>query len=171
LLLLGLILTACTHRMLEGNNTVPATGQKPVSWFRTDSDHLLMRTQIDMMKKHFSGLMVIKALPDEGYRLIFLTEVGLKIFDMEFSSGKLVQVHYMLDAMNKKVIVKTLSGDLGMMLMPVDPVQMSRSTRKVRVDYYSGNGIRLDSVNISHYHVKLKIRLSQITENADHAAE
>lgn len=43
--------------------------------------------------------------------------------------------------------------------------------RKVKADFYSGNGLNIDSVKIDHYHVKLKIRLLKIHEYNDHAVE
>ena len=32
----------------------------PVSWFHSDTSHYLFNTKIDILKNHFSGLMVIK---------------------------------------------------------------------------------------------------------------
>jgi hypothetical protein len=169
-----------------------------------------MNTTIDVMKNHFSGLMVIKSLTNGGYRVVFITEVGLKIFDMEFVSGKPVQVYYFMDALNKRILIRTLSADLRLLLIqlkedekpvlyvspsgqkmarykhkrkrdyyeisavtgkPVQAYQVSGTSKKARIDYYSRDGLQIDSVNIVHYHVNLRIGMHLIKENSQDAVK
>jgi hypothetical protein len=61
--------------------------------------------------------MVIKPLTGGIYRVVFITEVGLKIFDMELLPDHRVKVHYIMDAMNKRALIKTLSNDISLVLM------------------------------------------------------
>jgi hypothetical protein len=42
--------------------------------------------------------------------------VGIKVFDMEFFANGDFKVHYCLDAINRKIIIKTLKNDIGLML-------------------------------------------------------
>ncbi len=140
--------SGCSFGLLEGYQKTEQVSMAPVSWFKTDSDHLLMTTTIDMMKNHFSGIMVIKTLTNGGYRVIFITEVGLKIFDMEFVPGETVKVHYIMDALNKKILIRTLSADLKLLLIhqqeDENPVfynspsgqKMARYKHKLKRDYY-----------------------------------
>ena len=99
-----------------------------------------------MMKRHFSGLMVIKPLPDEAYRVIFITEVGLKIFDMEFNRREVI-VHYFMEAMNKKTLVNTLTRDIGLILMrehtAQTPVVLHERSSGAPVLKYRENGRRV----------------------------
>jgi hypothetical protein len=210
LVLLVFCLSGCSFSLLEGYQKSGEVSVTPVSWFKTDSDHILMNTNIDVMKKHFSGLMVIKSLGNDGYRVVFITEVGLKIFDMEFAPGEPVKVHYFMDALNKKVFIRTLSADLMLLLIqpqegvkhvlyegpsgqkmvsyknkrkrdyyvvsavtgkPVQAYQVSGSSRKARIDYYSSGGMQIDSVNIVHYHVSLRIGMHLINENIQDAVK
>ena len=202
--------SGCSFGLLEGYQKSGQVSVTPVSWFKTDSDHLLMNTTIDIMKNHFSGLMVIKSLTNGGYRVVFITEVGLKIFDMEFVPGETVKVHYFMDALNKKILIRTLSADLKLLLFqpqqnekpvlyngspgrimarynhkrkrdyyeivaltgkPVQAYQVSGTSKKARIDYYSRDGIQIDSVNIVHYHVKLRIGMHLINENPKNAVK
>jgi|GEM_PF-727353 hypothetical protein len=113
-----LFANACSLSLFPGYHPQPDTRTvAPVSWFQPDSGHLLFNTKIDLMKKHFSGLMVVQ--PDSGsaYRVVFLTEVGLKIFDLEFLPDRQVKVHYVLEAINRKTLIHTLSGDISLVLM------------------------------------------------------
>jgi hypothetical protein len=196
-------LNSCSFGLLEGYQKTQQVPVTPVSWFKTDSDHLLMNTTIDVMKNHFSGLMVIKSLPNDEYRVVFITEVGLKIFDMEFNAGKPVQVHYIMEAMNKRILVKTLSADMKLLLIqpegdkkpvvydgpggmkmvrykhkrkrsyydispatgrPLKAYQVSGTSKNSEINYYSGNGVQIDSVAITHYHVSLRIGMHFIKE-------
>lgn len=203
MVILALIMNSCTFGLLEGYRKTEQVSITPVSWFKTDADHLLMNSTIDVMKNHFSGLMVIKSLPDSSYRVVFLTEVGLKIFDMEFVPGEAVKVHYFMDALNKKILITTLSADLKLLLIqleedgktieydsssskkmirykykctrdyyeiaaltgkPARAYRVSGISKKARVDYYSSDGVQIDSVNIVHYHLDLRIGMHLINE-------
>jgi hypothetical protein len=210
LLLISICFSGCSFGLLKGYSKTDRVSIVPVSWFKTDSDHVLMNTTIDVMKNHFSGLMVIKSLTTGGYRVVFITEVGLKIFDMEFVPGEPVKVYYFMDALNKKILVKTLSADLKLLLIqsqmdkkpviyegsggqkmarythkrkrdyyvisavtgkPVQAYQVSGTSKKAGIDYYSRDGIQIDSVNIIHYHVDLRIGMHLIHENSEDAVK
>ena len=116
--LLLLLVTSCSISLFNGyqRNGID-TGNTPVSWFQSDTGHFLFNTKMDLMKNHFSGLMVIKPVSRDNYRVVFITEVGLKIFDMEFFPDQKVKVHYIMDAMNKRALIKTLSNDISLILM------------------------------------------------------
>jgi len=92
-------------------------GKTPVSWFQTDTGHYLFNTKVDVMKNHFSGLMVVKANGNSNYRVVMITETGLKILDMEFFPDREVMVHYVMEAFDRKALIKTLSNDLSLILM------------------------------------------------------
>jgi hypothetical protein len=118
LMLLLHLLNGCSVSMFNGYHRNGAdAGFTPVSWFQSDTGYYLFNTNIDLIKNHFSGLMVIKPMTGGIYRVVFMTEVGLKIFDMEYFPDKPVRVHYIMDAMNRKALVNVLSNDISLMLM------------------------------------------------------
>lgn len=113
-----LLFSGCSLSLFPGYH--PLTDSRavfPVSWFQSDSGHFLFNTKIDLMRDHFSGLMVIKPENGKSYRVVFLTEVGLKVFDMEFMPGGQMKVHYIVDAINRKMLINKLSNDLSLVLM------------------------------------------------------
>ena len=63
--------------------------------------------------------MVIKYLSRESCRVIYITEVGIKVFDMEFFRNDNFKLHYCVDAINRKVIIQTLKNDIGLMLTDI----------------------------------------------------
>jgi hypothetical protein len=145
--IVALFLGSCSFSVLNGYHRGCDDGTiAPVSWFLADSGYLLLNTRIDMLNNHFSGLMVVKPLPNLEYRVVFITEIGLKIWDFEFSPHKPVKVHYIMDALNRKKILKTLFQDIGLMLMTVTenekPVVLrDRSTGEL-VFKYKERGLR-----------------------------
>jgi hypothetical protein len=60
--------------------------------------------------------MVIKPFTINSYRVLFITEIGIKIFDMEFNKNGDFRLHYCLDALNRKLVIKILKNDIGLML-------------------------------------------------------
>jgi hypothetical protein len=69
------------------------------------------------MKNNLTGLIVVKPLTGGSYRVVFLTEVGIKIFDIEFLTNRETKIHYIMDAMNRKALINTLTNDIRLVLM------------------------------------------------------
>jgi hypothetical protein len=113
-----LISSGCSVSLLKGYHVPENHSEKhPVSWFQADSGYFLFNGGIRLMKNHFTGLMVIKPMTGQSYRVIFLTEVGLKVFDMEFFPDGGKKNHYIMDALNRKAMLNRLSGDIRLVLM------------------------------------------------------
>jgi hypothetical protein len=201
------LLAGCSYRQF---NSFQPTSEAVISlndvkpWFVEGPDHYLFNAEIDIYRNHFGGMMVIKYLSKESCRVVYITEVGIKVFDMEFFANGNFKVHYCLDAINRKIIIKTLKNDIGLMLanIPSDnKIKLSedwkqnktllKSTghsgtkyyllnnkslrveeiltrknlqKKVEIKYYSNNRSELDSVQIKHYNIRLRINLSRINE-------
>lgn len=82
---------------------------------------VLYNTQVDVLKHHFSGLLLFKPMENGSMRVVFLTEMGMKFFDFEFGADGGFTKHYVLPKMDKKAVVKTLRKDLEMILMRQPP--------------------------------------------------
>ena len=101
-------------------------------WFQGDTNRILFRTHVDIYRNHLGGLMLIKPFNGKGYRVLFITEIGIKIFDMEFLNMGDFKVHYCLDELNRKSVLKTFKNDIGMILYPVSgeaPVKMMKERK------------------------------------------
>jgi len=66
--------------------------------------------------QHFSGMMFIKYFGERHYRTVFITEVGMSIFDFEFNRGNFTD-HGSYDLIKKPYILETLKKDLMLILM------------------------------------------------------
>ncbi|MEO6316896.1 MAG: hypothetical protein ABIU63_11540 [Chitinophagaceae bacterium] len=78
---------------------------------------VLYKTKVDVVGKHLSGLLMIKAMPDESTRLVFSNEMGFKYFDFEFSAAGVFKVYYILPQMDKDAVLTTLRKDFELLLM------------------------------------------------------
>jgi hypothetical protein len=77
----------------------------------------LYNTQVDVVGRHLSGLLLIKKMPDSTTRMVFSNEVGFKFFDFEFSPNGGFHVYSAIKQLNKKAVLKTLRNDFNLILM------------------------------------------------------
>ena len=68
-------------------------------------------------KKNLSGLAMIKKTEnDNSIRTVFMSETGLKYFDFEFFKNDSLRIHYVMDALNRKGLIRLITTDLGLIL-------------------------------------------------------
>ena len=74
---------ACSsvYRGVKKGNTDPGC----LLQFKPVFTKALYSTTVDVVGKHLSGLLLVKAMPDSSTRLVFSNEMGFKYFDFEFS--------------------------------------------------------------------------------------
>jgi len=107
---------SCSYPIRKGYSKAE---YKEVSVLKSDFKKVVYRTSIDVYGKHFSGIMVIKKIEkDTSYRLVFLSELGMKIFDFEFNNNLKDQfkIHQILEPINKKLLINTLRQDFELFL-------------------------------------------------------
>jgi hypothetical protein len=76
----------------------------------------LYNTQVNVVGKHLSGLLIIKTMPDSSTRIVFSSEAVFKFFDFGFLRDEF-KVYYIYREMNKKPVIKTLRKDFQLILM------------------------------------------------------
>ena len=77
----------------------------------------LYNTTVDVMGNHFSGLLLIKKMPDSSTRVVFSNEMGLGFFDFEFAADGSFKVYSIMKKLDKKSVIKTLQHDFELVLM------------------------------------------------------
>ncbi len=71
---------------------------------------------IDVVGRHISGLLLVKAMPDSSWRIVFTNETGVKFLDFEFADNNAFKVHYIIDQLDKKPVIRLLKSDFELML-------------------------------------------------------
>ncbi len=119
---IALFLSSCSFVFFNSKNNLhkePLPVKKINSYFTNSDSTYLYQTEIRFMKNYYSGLMVIKSQSDSVKRLVFITEMGIKIFDIEIKNSLINKnyytVNFIIEPMSRKMIVKTLVNDLGML--------------------------------------------------------
>lgn len=95
-------------------DTTSLTKETSIAIFPEKAGKYLYRAKIEFKENTYTGLMLIKKSADTSYRIAFVNELGLKIFEMEFfpNKEKSFVLHSCLSYLNKKVIINTLRRDL-----------------------------------------------------------
>ncbi len=170
--LLILLMSGCSFNVFNGyhktEKRIP-TDKELNSIFSSDTNAIIFQTSINVLKNHFSGLMIIKPLPDQCYRVIFLTEVGIKLFDMEFvsitkKSEDGFKLHYCMDALNRKPIIKMLKNDIGLLLMNNLQKQEECKVLQDKNHQYSILKIKNKCKKQYYFYTKNTYQLSQIIQ-------
>ena len=107
----------------------------------------LYNTQVNVIGKHLSGLLLIKTMPDSSIRMVFSNEMGFKFFDFEFGVDGGFKVYSIIKQMDKKAVVNTLRKDFELVMMR----QLNHSDAAIKKDgdlyYYSFH----DGKEINYY--------------------
>ena len=127
LIFVVILFYSCSYPVRKGYKK---TDYNQIQVLKPDFKKVVYRTSIDVYKNHFSGIMVIKRIEaDNSYRIIFLSELGMKIFDFEFNNNlpEGFKIHQILEPINKKLLISTLRRDFELFLK-IHPKKIKNET-------------------------------------------
>jgi hypothetical protein len=78
---------------------------------------LKYQTTIDLFKNHFSGILVAKQIDSTHAHLLFVSEIGMKIFDFEMTNDSLHLVSAFPGLESKPKAIALLKSDLGLIFL------------------------------------------------------
>jgi hypothetical protein len=86
---------------------------KNISIFTENSGKYLYRAKINYKDKVLSGMLIIRKSDSNTYRVAMVTEMGMKIFEMEFFPNKTEPfiLHSCIKYLDKNIIINTLRRD------------------------------------------------------------
>jgi hypothetical protein len=83
------------------------------------------KASIDVLNKHFSGLVIIKRTDSTTTHVVFITELGMKMFDLE-KKDTAFQMVYVFEPLNKPNLISVLKTNFkNMLLMDIYGKNMS----------------------------------------------
>lgn len=83
----------------------------------------LYKAKIEVSDQYFSGLFYFKALEDSSFRIVFLSEIGLNLLDLEYKNNTFKTIKCQ-EFINKDVILNTLKNDIKLLIdSPKDNVR------------------------------------------------
>src|ERR1041385_3947450 len=110
LLLSSLLLPSCLYNKITSftkQKGVQASTRTIGSFIPTDKA-VKYKASIDVLKKHFTGIVVIKQTDTETKHLVFLTELGMRMFDFEWKRDSMKPV-FVFDPLNRPNLVTALT--------------------------------------------------------------
>lgn len=84
-------------------------------YFSNTAKDYIYKADLQFYKRKFSGIIIVKKIGEKEHRLVFTTEMGNKIFDFSFYENEF-KVNYVLEEMNKKIILNILERDFTTLL-------------------------------------------------------
>jgi hypothetical protein len=111
-----IILTSCAiplkYKLVEQRKITTTDAQPLVS----SEVSMLYKTQIFLFNKYYTGMLLHKQTDSATSHLVFVTELGMKMFDIEVKKDSLKMV-YCFAPMNTPKITTLLENDMGLILL------------------------------------------------------
>lgn len=98
---------------LTGSSLITENQVKPII---NTNKALLYKTKLDLYRKHYSGLLLLKQTDSNTSHLTFVTEIGMKMFDFEITDDRFNLV-YIFEPLNKPKVVQLLEADMKLILL------------------------------------------------------
>ena len=74
------------------------------------------KASIDILNKHFTGLIILKQTDSYTKHLVFVTELGMRMFDFEISGDSIHPV-FVFDPLNKAKLINALQRNFETILL------------------------------------------------------
>ena len=129
--------------------------------------------QLDFMKNHFSGLLIVRRMDDDDVRLLFSSYFGLSIFDFSLR-GDSLYINSCVEPMRKKNVLRILEHDFKQVFLPNQKTRIKEKS-SIFEKRISGKGLgkavislsdysdnRPRRVQIKHPWIRLKIQLDKL---------
>lgn len=84
-------------------------------YFANPETDYVYKAHIDVYGNELSGIFIAKRMNDSIHRVVFTTDFGNKLLDFELSETEF-KVNYILEDLNKKIVVNTLRDDFRLLL-------------------------------------------------------
>lgn len=122
-------------------NRVVITKQTIVPVFQETSAAKFKAT-IDVLKNHLSGIIIVKQTDSVSTHIIFVTEIGMKMFDFEWKNNEMKAV-FVFEPLNKpKLINALLSNFKSLFLLDVYNTHAGWCKNKAIQSYYKIEGYK-----------------------------
>lgn len=99
--------TECNRVVIAADALCPVINETKATKFKAS---------IDVLKNHLTGLIIVKKTDSVSTHIIFVTEIGMKMFDFEWKDGTMKAV-YVFEPLNKPTLINALLNNFKHMLL------------------------------------------------------
>ena len=111
------LLYSCKPYQLQGvvsSENVETTVEN--RYFSDPETDYVYKAHIEVYGHDMSGLFIIKKISDTNHRVVFTTDFGNTLFDFEIGDNNDFKLNFIIDNLNKKIIINTLKKDFSFLL-------------------------------------------------------
>ncbi len=116
--LLLLFLIACSpykDLSVKGERSFEESSVKRI--YGDEPERILYQTEIEVYGRYFTGLFVIKPIGEREYRAVFMSEMGVKFFELSFRKD-VFELDHRFEKMDRSMVNTRIRKDLRLLLMP-----------------------------------------------------
>ena len=174
LLLVAWLISSCSPRLSKQTDLIPAAIETP-----TGNESQRYNIQLDFMKHHLSGMLIVRRLPDNEIRILASTYFGLSLFDFSLR-GDTFYINSCIEPMRKEKVLKLLEMDFKHLFLNGKDIRIKESSNNFE-KRISGKGFGKSilllsgetkgnptQVKIKHPLIRLTIRLDKLETNTKH---
>ena len=168
-LLLLFILLSCSHRV-----TGEATALPPI--LQAEAQSQKYNLQLDFMKHHMSGMLIVRRMPDNEIRIVASTYFGLSLFDFSLRNDQFT-VNSCIEPMKKEKVLKLLEMDFRRLFLSGKDIRVKTTKDSATEKRTSGKGFGKSvvyiigntpgdpaQIKIKHPWIRLTIRLDKLSK-------
>jgi hypothetical protein len=146
--ILSLFFFSCKSYQVE--NAVKrekAASEYKNQYFSNPETDYVYKAHVEVYGNKLGGIFIAKRISDTLHRVVFTTDFGNKLLDFELSENHF-KVNYILEDLDRKIIVNTLRDDFRLLLKTNHPIQevfenedylIYKSKDGKRFNYFFGN--------------------------------
>ncbi|WP_430614471.1 hypothetical protein [Flavobacterium sp. JP2137] len=116
-----LSLNSCKPFHIEGKNATVVQDTVVNNYFSDYQQETLYRARIEVYGKQLTGLFVAKRIGVATHRMVFTSDFGNTLFDFTLGPDSF-QANYVMDDLNKKIILRVLQRDFAALVRIDNPV-------------------------------------------------
>lgn len=142
---LSVLFFSCKSYQIENavKKEVPISEYKNRYFSNPETDYVY-KAHIEVYGNQLSGIFIAKRISDTLHRVVFTTDFGNKLLDFELSENDF-KVNYIMEDLNRKMIINTLRDDFRLLLKTNHEVQevfeneeyvIYKSADKKRYNYF-----------------------------------
>jgi hypothetical protein len=84
-------------------------------YFSNPQIDYVYKAKIEVYKKNFGGILIIKKTGPESHRVVFTTEFGSKMFDFQFEGDTFIK-NFVIEDLDRNFILNILKDDFKMLV-------------------------------------------------------
>ena len=133
---------------------------------------------MDFMKRHLSGVLIVKRMGEQEVRLLASTYFGPSLFDLSLYKDSLI-INSCIEPMKKKNVLRLLESDFKSIFFSQSTFKIKERRdgfeKRTRGCGFSKSIIELstfvdeqpESIRIRHPWIRIKIQLDKLNESTD----